>query len=86
MYSQKLIRFHFIFHVVILAIPASMEVNRGQNGIQQLLAAEQEAQQIVNAARNGNWNFLLSVFWELLYYVLAITCTVFFAILLGKQE
>ena len=40
MYSQRLIRFHFIFHVVILAIPASMEVNRGQNGIQQLLAAE----------------------------------------------
>ncbi|PON34099.1 Vacuolar (H+)-ATPase G subunit [Parasponia andersonii] len=30
-----------------------MEVNRGQNGIQQLLAAEQEAQHIVNAARNG---------------------------------
>ncbi|KAK8531825.1 hypothetical protein V6N13_131184 [Hibiscus sabdariffa] len=30
-----------------------MEVNRGQNGIQQLLAAEQEAQHIVNAARNA---------------------------------
>ena len=27
--------------------------NRGQGGIQQLLAAEQEAQHIVNAARNG---------------------------------
>ncbi|KAK8531828.1 hypothetical protein V6N13_131187 [Hibiscus sabdariffa] len=34
-----------------------MEVNRGQNGIQQLLAAEQEAQHIVNAARNGKLNF-----------------------------
>lgn len=30
-----------------------MEANRGQNGIQQLLAAEQEAQQIVNASKNG---------------------------------
>lgn len=30
-----------------------MEANRGQGGIQQLLAAEQEAQQIVNAARNA---------------------------------
>ncbi|XVE99321.1 hypothetical protein REPUB_Repub03eG0188300 [Reevesia pubescens] len=30
-----------------------MEANRGQNGIQQLLAAEQEAQHIVNAARNA---------------------------------
>ncbi|KAK2971654.1 hypothetical protein RJ640_010895 [Escallonia rubra] len=30
-----------------------MEANRGQNGIQLLLAAEQEAQHIVNAARNG---------------------------------
>ncbi|XP_022765357.1 V-type proton ATPase subunit G1-like [Durio zibethinus] len=29
-----------------------MEANRGQNGIQQLLAAEQEAQYIVNTARN----------------------------------
>ncbi|KAL5800259.1 hypothetical protein ACOSQ3_033349 [Xanthoceras sorbifolium] len=29
-----------------------MESSRGQNGIQLLLAAEQEAQQIVNAARN----------------------------------
>ncbi|KAG5523467.1 hypothetical protein RHGRI_035315 [Rhododendron griersonianum] len=31
----------------------SMESNRGQNGIQLLLAAEQEAQRIVNAARAG---------------------------------
>ncbi|GKU91722.1 hypothetical protein SLE2022_068780 [Rubroshorea leprosula] len=30
-----------------------MEASRGQNGIQQLLAAEQEAQHIVNAARNA---------------------------------
>lgn len=30
-----------------------MEANRGQSGIQQLLAAEQEAQHIVNAARNA---------------------------------
>ncbi|KAF6167884.1 hypothetical protein GIB67_027662 [Kingdonia uniflora] len=31
---------------------SGMEANRGQNGIQLLLAAEQEAQHIVNAARN----------------------------------
>ncbi|XP_047322436.1 V-type proton ATPase subunit G 1-like [Impatiens glandulifera] len=30
-----------------------MEANRSQNGIQLLLAAEQEAQQIVNAARSA---------------------------------
>ncbi|XVE75356.1 hypothetical protein DITRI_Ditri12bG0088000 [Diplodiscus trichospermus] len=30
-----------------------MEASRGQNGIQQLLAAEQEAQHIVNTARNA---------------------------------
>ncbi|XP_042518137.1 V-type proton ATPase subunit G 1 [Macadamia integrifolia] len=30
-----------------------MEANRGQGGIQLLLAAEQEAQHIVNAARNA---------------------------------
>ncbi|XP_007027326.2 PREDICTED: V-type proton ATPase subunit G [Theobroma cacao] len=30
-----------------------MEASRGQGGIQQLLAAEQEAQHIVNAARNA---------------------------------
>ncbi|XP_077252922.1 V-type proton ATPase subunit G-like [Tasmannia lanceolata] len=30
-----------------------MESNRGQGGIQLLLAAEQEAQRIVNAARNA---------------------------------
>ncbi|MFQ6671022.1 hypothetical protein Gotur_035694 [Gossypium turneri] len=30
-----------------------MEANRGQNGIHQLLAAEQDAQHIVNAARNA---------------------------------
>ncbi|XP_030451510.1 V-type proton ATPase subunit G1-like [Syzygium oleosum] len=32
---------------------SGMEANRGQGGIQQLLAAEQEAQQIVNTARNA---------------------------------
>ncbi|KAL8257722.1 hypothetical protein R6Q59_029763 [Mikania micrantha] len=30
-----------------------MDASRGQNGIQLLLTAEQEAQQIVNAARNA---------------------------------
>lgn len=30
-----------------------------QGGIQQLLAAEQEAQHIVNAARNGNYSEIL---------------------------
>ncbi|XVF23639.1 hypothetical protein REPUB_Repub13aG0056800 [Reevesia pubescens] len=30
-----------------------MEANRSQNGIQRLLAAEQEAQHIVNTARNA---------------------------------
>lgn len=34
-----------------------MDASRGQNGIQQLLAAEQEAQHIVNAARTGNFLF-----------------------------
>ncbi|XP_011041086.1 PREDICTED: V-type proton ATPase subunit G 1-like [Populus euphratica] len=34
-----------------LEISRRMEANRGQNGIQLLLAAEQEAQHIVNAAR-----------------------------------
>ncbi|CAN1144047.1 V-type proton ATPase subunit G 1 [Linum perenne] len=34
-------------------ISGRMESSRGQNGIQLLLAAEQEAQHIVNAARNS---------------------------------
>ena len=36
-----------------------MESSRGggQGGIQQLLAAEQEAQHIVNAARTGNFSY-----------------------------
>lgn len=34
-------------------IITGMEAIRGQNGIQLLLAAEQDAQQIVNTARNG---------------------------------
>ena len=37
-----------------------MDTSRGRNGIQLLLAAEQEAQQIVNAARNG-WYFLACI-------------------------
>ena len=35
---------------------------RGQGGIQQLLAAEQEAQHIVNAARNGKLALVLFYF------------------------
>lgn len=35
-----------------------MAANRGQGGIQQLLAAEQEAQHIVNAAKSGNFSLL----------------------------
>jgi len=35
--------------------------NRGQGGIQQLLAAEQEAQRIVNAAKNGILFFSLLI-------------------------
>ncbi|GJN01851.1 hypothetical protein PR202_ga19152 [Eleusine coracana subsp. coracana] len=37
-----------------------MDANRRQSGIQQLLAAEQEAQQIVNAARAGILYYLLA--------------------------
>lgn len=47
------------------AIPSSMAVNRGQNGIQQLLASEQEAQHIVNAARNCNCTFYCFLLYEL---------------------
>ena len=39
-----------------------MESSRGGGGIQQLLAAEQEAQHIVNAARTGNFSKLLLSF------------------------
>lgn len=42
-----------------------MDANRRQGGIQQLLAAEQEAQQIVNAARAG------SVFSSFLFQAIA---------------
>lgn len=44
-------------------------ISRGQGGIQQLLAAEQEAQQIVNDAKNGIaavprcFHFHFLVFW-----------------------
>lgn len=43
------------FSVAVWYCSASMESNRGQNGIQLLLAAEQEAQRIVNAAKAGNY-------------------------------
>ncbi|KAJ6900618.1 Vacuolar ATP synthase subunit G 2 family protein [Populus alba x Populus x berolinensis] len=46
-----------------LEISRSMEANRGQNGIQLLLAAEQEAQHIVNAARNGKHVLPSLCFW-----------------------
>lgn len=46
-----------------------MASNRGQGGIQQLLAAEQEAQHIVAAARNGNHSILILVeLSNLLYF------------------
>lgn len=38
-----------------------MAANRGQGGIQQLLAAEQEAQHIFNAARAGNHNLIFNL-------------------------
>ena len=38
-----------------------MAANRGQGGIQQLLAAEQEAQHIVNAAKSGNFSLHLDL-------------------------
>ncbi|KAK8563595.1 hypothetical protein V6N12_035741 [Hibiscus sabdariffa] len=38
---------------VRVSVKENMEANRGQGGIQQLLAAEQEAQHIVNSARNA---------------------------------
>jgi len=39
-----------------------MASNRGQGGIQQLLVAEQDAQRIVNAAKNGIVHILVSFF------------------------
>jgi hypothetical protein len=42
------------FNLGAAALILLMEANRGQNGIQALLAAEQEAQHIVNAAKAGN--------------------------------
>lgn len=45
-----------------------MEANRSQGGIQQLLAAEQEAQQIVNAARNGRA-------WSIIHFFPLCTCS-----------
>ena len=37
-----------------------MQISTGQDGIQRLLAAEQEAQKIVTAARKG-WSALINV-------------------------
>ena len=49
----------------VLARSCEMDANRRQSGIQQLLAAEQEAQQIVNAARAGTV-FSSFSFWGVL--------------------
>jgi len=52
-----------------------MEASRSQNGIQLLLAAEQEAQHIVNAARQGMHAFLIclgSSFPDLLFLIAVI--------------
>jgi V-type H+-transporting ATPase subunit G len=46
-----------------------MDSMRGHEGIQMLLTAEQEAQQIVTAARNCK-NWTLSLFFALLHYIL----------------
>lgn len=42
---------------------------RGQGGIQQLLAAEQEAQHIVNAARNGKLTLYFWFFYFLFFNI-----------------
>lgn len=42
------------------SIQLRMESSRGHNGIQLLMAAEQEAQNIVNAARSGMRDALVS--------------------------
>lgn len=62
-----LLSFSFLFFPPFIQIicwfgvlQITMESNRGQGGIQQLLAAEQEAQHIVNAARAGGWSVLQS--------------------------
>lgn len=48
-----------------------MEAGRGQNGIQLLLAAEQEAQHIVNTARNSK-PYLFPYFFMSLENVISI--------------
>lgn len=57
LFSFFKIDYLFIFHILNKMFCAvqlrNMASNRSQGGIQQLLAAEQEAQHIVNAARNG---------------------------------
>lgn len=59
---------HYIyFNLDAAAVIVLMESSRGQNGIQALLSAEQEAQHIVNAARTGNSSLILKFlfFWLL---------------------
>lgn len=48
-----------------------------RNGVQQLLTAEQEAQHIVNASRNGNCDFRFLSIPELLFYSCKLTCSFF---------
>lgn len=59
----------FVWSLILLENQESMASNRGHGGIQQLLAAEQEAQHIVAAARNGNHSILILVeLSNLLYF------------------
>lgn len=55
--------------ILVNFVQEIMASNRSQGGIQQLLAAEQEAQHIVNAARSGNF------FLKLPYICLPIPCS-----------
>lgn len=52
-----------------------MEASRGQNGIQLLLAAEQEAQHIVNAAKNGMYAVHMYVQFLCVLYIWCLTIT-----------
>lgn len=46
-----------------------MESSRGQGGIQQLLAAEQEAQHIVNAARSGRRTTIVLTYFSYSHFI-----------------
>lgn len=60
MLSRILEGYNSFFIAVVSVLQTRMESSRGgQNGIQLLLAAEQEAQRIVNVARTGNCFYLL---------------------------